>query len=189
MQYLKEDVRQHILEAAVEEFVLRGFKNASLRRIAEKAGITAGNIYRYFENKDELLSECLQPLIKTLEGLISQNIQFVGDQEIDTIMRNVLAKSITQIYRSFPREFSIMRHGLKDTMYNAYYENLLVSVTQKIRSVTPWFNETLDPMIFEILARNQFNAILHILDHADDEDVEKLIGQYFSVALRVFESV
>ena len=54
MQYLKTDVRNRILESAEEEFRQNGYLNASIRTIAENAGISLGNVYRYFSNKEAL---------------------------------------------------------------------------------------------------------------------------------------
>lgn len=48
--------RQAILEAAYQQFVQRGFHGASMRAIAEGAGITPGGIYNHFAGKDELFA-------------------------------------------------------------------------------------------------------------------------------------
>lgn len=62
MQILKESVKNNILNAAAEEFNEHGFENASIRRIAAKAGITPGNTYRYFKNKESILQAVVQPI-------------------------------------------------------------------------------------------------------------------------------
>lgn len=48
--------RQALLEAAYQQFVQRGFHAASMRAIAEGAGITPGGIYNHFAGKDELFA-------------------------------------------------------------------------------------------------------------------------------------
>ena len=67
MQVLKDDVRLEILKQARREFMIKGFRQASLRAIAGSAGMTVGNIYRYFKSKDELFRELLAPIIGNLE--------------------------------------------------------------------------------------------------------------------------
>jgi AcrR family transcriptional regulator len=47
--------RAAILKAARELFAERGFDRATLRTIAERAGIGASSIYRHFQSKEELL--------------------------------------------------------------------------------------------------------------------------------------
>ena len=44
MQILKDNIRNKILAAASTEFNDKGFENASMRKIAAKAGITPGNV-------------------------------------------------------------------------------------------------------------------------------------------------
>lgn len=56
MQYLKDDVKNRILESALAEFKAKGFSGASMRQIAKNANIAIGNIYHYYENKQELFN-------------------------------------------------------------------------------------------------------------------------------------
>ena len=50
------DRRSQILEAAVVCFAKRGFHQASMHDISAEAGISVGLIYRYFENKEAVIS-------------------------------------------------------------------------------------------------------------------------------------
>jgi AcrR family transcriptional regulator len=50
------DKRDAIMSAALELFVERGFFGTAVPEIAEKAGVGAGTIYRYFESKDALVN-------------------------------------------------------------------------------------------------------------------------------------
>ena len=47
--------RERILEAAQQCFVAEGFHAATMATIADRAGMSAGLIYRYFENKDAIV--------------------------------------------------------------------------------------------------------------------------------------
>ncbi|TGL56101.1 TetR family transcriptional regulator [Leptospira kemamanensis] len=67
MQTPKEHTRKEILQAAREEFIQLGFEKASMRTIAKKAKVSTSNIYNYFENKEHLLTEILQPVLSGLE--------------------------------------------------------------------------------------------------------------------------
>jgi TetR/AcrR family transcriptional repressor of multidrug resistance operon len=49
--------RENILKAAEQLLAERGFYGLSMKVLAQKAGIAAGTIYRYFENKDMLMIE------------------------------------------------------------------------------------------------------------------------------------
>src|SRR6266436_9376884 len=50
------DRRSQILDAALVCFAKRGFHQASMHDISSEAGISVGLIYRYFENKDAVIS-------------------------------------------------------------------------------------------------------------------------------------
>jgi TetR/AcrR family transcriptional regulator, repressor of fatR-cypB operon len=50
------DKREAILDAALELFVERGFFGTAVPEIAERAGVGAGTIYRYFESKEALVN-------------------------------------------------------------------------------------------------------------------------------------
>ncbi|HTJ46255.1 MAG TPA: TetR/AcrR family transcriptional regulator [Kofleriaceae bacterium] len=51
------DKREAILEAALDLFVSRGFHGTTVPEVAERAGVGAGTIYRYFASKDVLVNE------------------------------------------------------------------------------------------------------------------------------------
>lgn len=62
----KPDKREEIVRSALELIAENGFHGAPMAMIAERAGVGAGTIYRYFENKDVLINE----LYRELEGRI-----------------------------------------------------------------------------------------------------------------------
>ena len=49
------ETRDRIQQAAVRVFSRQGFDRASVKSIAEEAGVAVGSIYNHFKNKDELL--------------------------------------------------------------------------------------------------------------------------------------
>jgi AcrR family transcriptional regulator len=52
---MREESRERILAASLEVFASHGFGGASMRMIAERAGISPGLIYAYFPGKEALL--------------------------------------------------------------------------------------------------------------------------------------
>src|SRR6187455_325534 len=68
-----DETRKAILEAAREVFVDDGFERASMRRVAQRAGITHGTIYLHFRDKDDLFyqvsEEQFRVLLERLRGL------------------------------------------------------------------------------------------------------------------------
>ena len=54
---MSEDKRQDILRATLDLISEHGFHGTPMAMIAERAGVGAGTIYRYFENKESLIDE------------------------------------------------------------------------------------------------------------------------------------
>jgi AcrR family transcriptional regulator len=53
-QYKKDEVRGSIDAAALSVFAEKGYMAAKVSDISERAGVSVGNIYRYYKNKDEI---------------------------------------------------------------------------------------------------------------------------------------
>lgn len=73
MQRKKENIRQIILHVSKDEFLMSGFKDASMRVITRRSGVSLSNIYNYFRNKDELFGELLQPLLQDMKKAINEH--------------------------------------------------------------------------------------------------------------------
>jgi len=65
------DKRGDVMQAALELIAERGFHGAPIAEIAEKAGVAAGTIYRYFESKDVLITQ----LFRELEDKINTTLR------------------------------------------------------------------------------------------------------------------
>jgi AcrR family transcriptional regulator len=63
------DKRGEIMKAAMELIAEHGFR-APMAEIAEKAGVGAGTIYRYFENKDVLITELHRELEEKINATL-----------------------------------------------------------------------------------------------------------------------
>lgn len=59
-----------ILESAKGEFLEKGFTNASLREICQKAGVTTGALYKRYSGKEELFAAVLKPTITDIQELM-----------------------------------------------------------------------------------------------------------------------
>ncbi|MBE7003747.1 MAG: TetR/AcrR family transcriptional regulator [Ruminococcaceae bacterium] len=55
-----------IIEAAKREFLEYGYADASLRRIADAAGIQVSGLYKHFASKEEMFASLVDPVIEGL---------------------------------------------------------------------------------------------------------------------------
>ena len=72
------DRRTQILDAAVVCFAKRGFHQASMHDISAEAGISVGLIYRYFQNKEAVISAMADRHKQEIQGILERARQASG---------------------------------------------------------------------------------------------------------------
>ncbi len=72
LKKLSAEKLEELLEAAVEEFARRGPDGASMRDIADRAGISVGVLYKYYENKEALFRACLDRSLEALNVALEE---------------------------------------------------------------------------------------------------------------------
>lgn len=58
--------RERVLEAALRLFSRQGFRSTTLREIADEAGVSTGNVYHHFSDKEEMFDTLLDDYWKIL---------------------------------------------------------------------------------------------------------------------------
>ena len=69
VQILKKERRKRIERAALDEFLEKGFNNASMRNIAQNAQLSTSNLYNYFESKEKLFYEIMDEMYRKINNL------------------------------------------------------------------------------------------------------------------------
>ena len=81
-QYQKttEKEKQAIIQAALQLFKEKGFKDTSIKSIAEVAEVSPVSIYNYFGSKDNLVALCINDLFEEItqqaEDILNSNLDF-----------------------------------------------------------------------------------------------------------------
>jgi AcrR family transcriptional regulator len=78
-EFLRQESRKKILDAAMEVFARDGYKTATIGSIAKTAGISQGLLYNYFRSKEEVLRELL---IGILEEMMSEFEMISPDKKL-----------------------------------------------------------------------------------------------------------
>ena len=113
----KAERPQEILEAAFAEFSRNGYATTTLERIAERAGVTKGTIYVYFESKEHLFismvretarakHEALQEMFETHEGstadLLRAQFSFMYQHIVEDDRRREVVRMLIAEASRFP---------------------------------------------------------------------------------------
>lgn len=103
-----ERSRAHILEAALGLFSHQGYRATSIREIAERAGVSTGNVYHHFRDKDTIFKELLTQYWSAIEdpdlpfnralaaGSFPDNLEVIGEAARDMIV--TYRRHVTLIY-------------------------------------------------------------------------------------------
>ena len=113
----KAERPQEILEAAFAEFSKNGYASTTLEQIAERAGVTKGTIYVYFENKEHLFismvreftkaaTETLHGMLETHEGstaeLLRAQFSFIYEHLVENRRRREVVRMLIAEAPRFP---------------------------------------------------------------------------------------
>ena len=104
MSYSSELTKQRILECAKEEFLIFGFQEANLRRIATKAKTTTGALYHHFGGKDALFDALVKDVAKEFAEFfheLHRNNSLLALPEAESISLNGTQQVLAYIYDHF----------------------------------------------------------------------------------------
>ncbi len=113
----KAERPQEIIEAAFAEFSRNGYATTTLDQIAERAGVTKGTIYVYFESKEHLFismvreftkptMEPVQDMFKTHDGstadLLRAQFSFIYEHLVEDRRRREVVRMLIAEATRFP---------------------------------------------------------------------------------------
>lgn len=78
---VKTDTESRILQAAEEEFLLKGLEGARTTAIAERAGVTHAMLHYYFRTKNMLFERIIEEKMRNA-GNIMQAVFVLGDMPL-----------------------------------------------------------------------------------------------------------
>jgi len=188
MQVLKENVKEKIYQAAVEEFYKKGFLKAKMQDIAKKAGISVGLTYSYYNNKEDLFAGIVEPIYKK----IIQPMEDEEGRDSETGDPGYLFEQesafILQLFRQKRETFLILIDRSKGTRYEKAKEQIIDITKEHIkRQLSSRVNSQLfkiNEVFYHILANNFIEGLLEIARHYQGslwaENMLKLLThQYF----------
>lgn len=99
--------REQLLAIAAEQFATKGFKNTTVRDIAEAAGILSGSLYHHFDSKESMVDEVLRTFQAELFGRYEQIL--ASDADARTKLEQAVEVSFETIDRH-PHEVAIFQN-------------------------------------------------------------------------------
>lgn len=168
--------KDNILSAGKDEFLKKGFADASLRNIAMNAGVTTGAIYGYYPDKEALFSALVEPAAEEFTDQFlkaHRGFDELEEGKIDLSFEystNSLRGMVDYIYENFD-SFRLLIGCAHGTSYEDYIEYLVkkedeatIDFANILRkngySVKPVSNT-----MVHILSKAFFSALFEIVAH------------------------
>jgi len=84
---MSTDGKARIIEAAKEVITRNGISGASMRNIAEEAGVTTGSIYHHYKNKEDVLFDVMDESL-SVSSRIADKVH-LGEHSRDEIKKEI----------------------------------------------------------------------------------------------------
>lgn len=172
-----EETKAKIEKAALDEFMEKGFANASLRQIVKNAGLTTGAFYKYFPTKEDLFASLVEPYankIYSIYDVTLQNFQTLSSSEQQNAMTGVSTDSITQmlnyIYEHYDN-FKLLLCKADGTVFTSFIHNLVERETQSTLTFIEDMRKSgteipqLDKDFIHMVSSGMFSAMFEIVVH------------------------
>lgn len=202
MQVLKDYVRNNILSSARNEFLEKGYTKASMRDIAVNAGITVGNIYRYYESKEYLFESIVEPTYVEISDLfksIELNEAVKSEQNDYLSFRNGFTEHLMKIVRDNREELMILIKCSEGTRYkNAkshFAELVEIKVNKYVLEAVKNKGAKVDQhMVSRVISKSVVDGLTEVILHNGlqdmnrlENDVKVLMDLYFNNIVSRFE--
>lgn len=183
-QVLKEEIRENILKAALQEFFEKGYKTAAMRNIAKQAKIPTGLIYSYYENKEALFDAVLRPVLYDWERVLTaggENESHYTDNEIYGLSKAEI-ECILNLF-DHRQEFIILIDKSQGTKYENEKERFIKDIEEHLNKHRK--DDMDDEVFLHVIANNFVDGLMQIMYHYKGKEwavmiLHKLSKMYLS---------
>lgn len=172
----KEERRKSILRAAREVFFENGFHRATVDSVAERAEVSKGTVYLYFESKETILAhlllEGLDELIEELEQAYAPAQPLPADERLRRLGRAYL-----RFFDEEPEYFRLLvamdRGRFQDSVKPEVYQSVLSASLEGLSWVTKAIQQGIDEGMFRrydvrpvaSILWATLNGVLELMEH------------------------
>lgn len=178
MKIKDESINEKLLECAKAEFMEKGFADASMRTIADRAGVTTGMLYSRFADKDEMfrsvVGEGAEKLYAYFSDVQENFAAFPAKQqqvlEMQTYTSGKMRTVLDIIYEYFDTFKLIVCHSAGSS-YEHYIDRMIEYETDsterfmRVLQKNGTSVKTVRRDINHMLASALFNGIFEVVAH------------------------
>jgi len=197
----KKESHERVVNAAKNEFMKYGFKDASMRRIAANANMTASGLYKHFLSKEDMFSALVEPaynaLMELYDDAIYETKRMINKNSVSDLKLSMdeSKQIMTCIYDHFD-EFKLIICRSEGTRY----ENFLREVAEMGEKNTLEFMEFLKAKgkklsnyrekEFHLLTSTYVDAVFQTVKHNFTKEealhYAATLDEFFSVSWKIY---
>lgn len=91
--------KERITEAFISEFAKKGFRAASMNKIVERAGISKGSLFNYFNSKNQLFMYVYKVAFERVKEYLREVREETKDEEFFTRFQKIMEAGVTFIQK------------------------------------------------------------------------------------------
>ncbi len=172
----KEERRQSILQAAREVFLEKGFSRATMDDVAERAEVSKGTLYLYFESKETLLAHLLLEGLDSLYSYLEE--AFAPDRPLSADERlRCIGWAYLRFFQEEPHYFRFLMavngERFRETVTPEMYQEVLAASMEGLNLVVQAIEQGIQEGLFACCDARQaaatlwatFNGVLELMSH------------------------
>ena len=186
MQKLKEEVKKKIIEVGKFKFKDLGFENTSMKDIAKDAGISTGNIYRYFLTKKHLLGEILDELEEQINKLLDDISSTYSNNDLHSSFAKITEETI-ELAKNNADTFKIMFNSQNESQFLNFKNRIIDTLITKMSFLMNQNkSRKIDKTLYEAIARAEFEGFIYIvkINMDDIETLRKNLTLYEEIMIK-----
>lgn len=169
--------KKHILRVAKQEFLEKGFREASLRNIVKDAGVTTGAFYGYYDSKEDLFDDLVRDKVSVFMEKFNMELKSFNElpaKEQPKIMYKTsldyMLWMIDYIYDNFDI-FKLILCCAEGTKYENFMHDLVKIEEKSVEKFISVLKKEgydvhyIDKQLTHILISGMFSAFFEIVVH------------------------
>ncbi len=199
MDIKNDEMDSMLREAAYDEFLEKGYRDASMRNICARAGLTTGAMYTRYKNKDELFRSLFENVSSDLNKLFENvgpayyRAASEGGAQLIEVVQMETSAIVTLIYRRL-KLFRLLLLNSEGSSMESFYDDM---VDKKVGEMALFFKKAckgeFDETAIKLLLKSQFEAYrIMIKDGMNKKDALqtlKSMNVYYSAGWKALLNV
>ena len=178
-----------LLDAAAAEFGEKGFHEAGISRITQRAGVAIGSFYTYFDSKEAIFTALVRDLSDQVRDFVAPRIQGQEDQLAAERMGQQAFIEFARLHKEIYRIIDEAEF-VDPASYRAHYTNTAARIAARLDAgvargeITPGASEI---RAWAIMGMNVFVGLRYGVwgEDVDPAEVARVCGALIAEGMRV----